>query len=239
MNSRIVCCTTLFLSVSIIAGAAVIFQDNFENITPGNPPSPTVGTYSQLVGNNLVIDNGGSQVLRSIDAADNEAFLVNCLPTNESSWAIIQYTLRINGDNLDLVGINAFNQQLVLRPLGDNLMLNWSADGKTYLNASIGSTMQEAVDLEFDWLPDTDYTVLWRLDAATDTYALQINGTIVRNATVFGDDLTGFYSLAIGSNSLTIGEQTLDNIIIEGVVPEPTSLLLLAAGGVALLRKRK
>ena len=239
MKSSIVLCITLFLSASIIVNAAVMFYDDFENGTAGNPPvGPTIGTYSQQVGTHEIVDTGGNLALKSIDPADDDSFLINCRPTVESPWATVEYTLTIVRDNPVPVGHNAFFQELVLRPLGDNLDLRWGDDGKTYLMPYINGSSQNEIDLSFNWSYDTEYDVHWSIDSDTDTYSLIINGTILQNNVAFGDDLTGLYSLAYGSNSLTVGSQLMDDVIINGV-PEPASLCLLAAGGLALLRKRK
>ena len=240
MKSTIVLCVTLFLSVSIVANAAVIFQDDFQNGTAGNPPvGPTIGSYSQYVGTHQIVDTGsGDLALKSIDATISSAYLVNCAPTVESPWATVEYSFTIVQDNSDLVGDNAFYQELVLRPSGDNLWLSWGSDNKAYLDYSINGQLNGAIDLGFAWNYGTEYDVHWSIDSDTDTYSLLINGTILRNNAAFGDDLTGLHSFAYGSNYVSIATQLMDDVIINGV-PEPATLMMLTAGGLVLLRKRK
>src|SRR5207249_2862070 len=91
--------------------------------------------------------------------------------------ATVSYDIRIEA-NSALVGANAFVQEAILDPLGDNLFLFWGANNQLWLFKSLnGSSFVGPTPTTFGWSFDTDYHVVWEINGATDTSSLSVNGT--------------------------------------------------------------
>lgn len=90
----------------------------------------------------------------------------------------------------------------------------------------------------------TDITVTSLAALESASLALSSTGEVTQGVTVLAIDLSD-YGVALGQSvsSMTFGSTgstvTIDPVLIVGLVPEPATLGLLAAGGLALLRRKR
>jgi len=220
MKKLALACMVLLFYVSLTVNAEVIFLDDFQNSDVGSPPvGPQIGTYLQSVGNHTITDiGGGNLALRSTDGTATGGFVIHCAPTVQPVKSIVEYNFQIEQDTTtNLESLNAFGQELILGPTGNTLYLYWGDDGKTYLRPSINGNSLNPIDLGYNWYFDTDYHVVWNVDAVADTYSLTINGAVLCDNSVFGVDLSSLYGFAYFSNYSTIGNQLIDNVKITEV----------------------
>lgn len=214
-------CRSLFLFGCILGLAArpaaaqeTILRDTFQDDTPGAAPNgPEIGTSGGSAFKHIVIDDGGGDLrLRSSDQDALGGFVYYWNPIHGAEQVAVEYDYRIESGSTPS-GANAFIQELMLVPAGLNLDLWWGDDHLLRVQVYRPSG-NDTLPTTFAWSADTDYHVVWMLDAAADTFALKVNGTAVFFNEPIGYNLQRISSLYAFSNYPTKGDQVMDEIII-------------------------
>lgn len=213
-RSPITALIALLMTFSL-AGPAfgdVVLLDTFEDDTPGNPPNgPEIGIYAQITGDHYVFDDGGNLKLRQSSQSTSSGAVIVWEPTTGPEQMTFEYDFRIEG-NTNPVGANAVYQSLTLRPLGLNLWVEWGNDFLVRVYITYPGGGSNMLTSGFSWAFDTDYHVIVRTDAATDTFDLIISGTPVWVDEPIGDDLEWLWRVNTGINFPTTGSVVIDNV---------------------------
>src|SRR5262249_23552969 len=119
----LVCLTVHTMAAS--SSASTIFLDTYQTNPFG---TPDIGTYQQITGTYAIVDlGGGDKRLRSTATANGFALVAQHTMPPFAPLATVSYDFRIEGNSV-LIGANAFGQEAILNPLGDNLDLFWGSD---------------------------------------------------------------------------------------------------------------
>jgi hypothetical protein len=218
----------MLLAITIVClspsfSQATYLLDTFSDDTIGSPPNgPEIGsaTYGGSGGTHTVFSQAGDRRLRSSDTSASGSILITYIPIAYADLMQVQYLFRVESGAV-LVGQNAFTQQLVLRPIGTNLMLDWGNDKKFYIRITRPGEPTTDISTGISWLLNTDYQVNWTVNLLTDRFTLSVNNTtLVLNGAV-GVDITGMSSLSLSTNYNTTGNQVIDNVTIARICDGP------------------
>jgi hypothetical protein len=202
---------------ALVCGAAamgqdVILLDTYQDDTIGDPPNgPEIGTYIQFGGSHMVDDFGGGDLKVLSYSASGDGYIINMRPIAEPSIVETSYEYLVFG-NSNLVGINALNQQWVLRPIGNNLSLMWGDDLQLRVRVTRAGGASQTYTTGYFWSLDTEYDVVVVTDANADTFTVRINGTDVLANEPFGADFSHIYSLAFSDNFSTSPLRLLNDV---------------------------
>jgi len=217
----------VFPAIALLLWMTCLAQGNYvldtfsDDVTAGLPNGAEIGTATYGGGTGVtheVFDMGSGDLrLRSLDMMVDSGVSIGYFPNGDPSVFQAEYLIRVEG-NSNLVGQNAFSQQLVLRPIGANLSLRWGNDHKLYFGISRpGQTTTTNTDTGLTWNFDQDYQVTWFVDSVNDTFGLIINQNEIYTDSPMGVDLTHLYALYFQSNFVTTGSQVIDNIRISRI----------------------
>jgi hypothetical protein len=211
------------LLVPAVATGQVIFLETYDTSFVGFAPfAPIIGFRVQLVGDHTVVDQGGGDyALRSVTDGTDGGFLINYGTTALTPNTTTTYQFLIE-DGSGPVGANAFLQELILRPLGVNIMLYWGNDYRLWISTTAPGYDSPLLRTEFSWAVETLYDVVVVVTGgAAGTFDLMINNTLVADDHPLNYEVTGLKYLAFACNTVTTSSQILDNIQVIGeqVVP--------------------
>jgi hypothetical protein len=229
------------------AGSTVIFLDDFDNESIGSlPSSPDIGTYSiyPSAGTHTVVnpDGNGDLRLRCDDPSASTGCSFNFAPTvSPTQRTVSEYLFRIESGAIASGFANDFVQQLVLLPLGNNVLVEWAAQGNLagVRIHSGGQQQEQAFFSGFVWAADTDYFVEIETDPVANTYEIFIDGEPMASGTIT-TNFSGLDRLIAKSGSSTKGATQIDDIVITEV-PEPSAAasMVAALGTLVALRRRR
>ena len=230
------------LVVSVIVSdvsATTVFSDDFENVATGSFPAKWTLSYKQpdqINAEAIVVDEatdpgsiyeGGKSVRINFNGGSTSGIQTTFDPVTRG---VVTFFCRIDeaSDDLQLLGL--FNHSNTFAP--DSHLICVSAEPwdnvweYSVSGASIGVPVVFGEYARFDFHFDTD------LDSA----ALYINNQMTGNYP-FENPSDGVTTLrSCDDSGPGTAEWYLDNVT---VIPEPTTLLLLVLGNLALLRKHK
>ncbi len=199
---------------TVSLGQNVILQDTYQDDVIGDPPNgPEVGSYIQISGNHMIDDFGGGDLKLLSHSQAGDGYVINMRPIADAAVAETTYEYLIFGNALPS-GQNAFTQQWILRPLGDNLSLWWGDDQQLRVHITRVGGASETIATGFTWNSDTTYYVSVATDALADTFSIRINGSPVLVDEPFGADFTHLYSLAFADNFATAALRLLNDVRI-------------------------
>ena len=222
---------SLFFSLMLVASYSfgqVVFLDTFSN----SFPNPEIGTYMQTGGTNEIFNNGSNNWLRSVDKSStdvNAGFVVTGYPTSMPVKGTVEYDFQIvpvGGEFPDsYIYLNAFQQELILSPLGNNLFLYWGENNQLHLRKSFNDgTFSDPELINIPWASNTVYHINWTIDADTNRFGLTINGTTFFDNVPFGRDIDNIQAFSFASNMQSTGAQLMDNIKIISTTSHWTSV---------------
>jgi hypothetical protein len=172
-------------------------------------------------------DGGGDLRLFSDDGDTGGSLVVSYEPSERPRVSVTEYVFRVESGGAP-VGPNAFSQEAILLPIGNNLWVDWGPGGDVRVALSQPGQVTQSLDADFAWQPDTDYHVVLLIDAESDEFDLTINGVELFQGTPQGGDFDELRTLAFVSNFSTLGNQVIDDITITAL-PEPSQMALAVA----------
>lgn len=215
------------LILPVVATGQVILQENFDTSFVGFPPRPPqVGFLVQSVGSHLVVNQGGGDyAVRSVSDSASDSFVLNYGTTALTPNTTTTYQFLIEAGSVP-VSANAFAQEVILRPLGVNIMLFWGDDYRVWLTTTAPGLNPPLLRTEFSWAVETLYDVVVVVSGgAAGTFDLMINGTLIVEDYPLDYEVTGMKHLAFACTFATTGSQIVDNIQVIGeqVVPNEST----------------
>ncbi len=214
---------------ALSAFSETILFDQLDDDTPGKPPNkPDIGSYEQLSGAvEVAALSPGDQRLALESKAGSGAAVVY-KPTKEPEDFEVCYLFRVD-PNSKPSGANAYSQQLIFTPAGNNFDLYWGDGGDLFSRYSKGGTSSSLTTLPFNWKPGVDYLVQIAFDKGAGKYRITINSThVVSDSTPFS--YTSLRALAFSQNFPTSGVMYVDNASIKTTPSAAPSIQLKISG---------
>jgi hypothetical protein len=244
----------LIIAVVNTAEATVLSQDDFEGVT-ATSVYPVTGTTTYYPGSMWTMQNQDAQSIAVYDdptAAGGEGSQVLCLKKAASNvpmvktdfansqTAILSFDLYVPSSNKDMRTLN-LNLQDVVTPTNvrtaSYLAINKGNNGWGICAIDASYTWRTIVTPKLDqWAP-----VVVNADAVSKTFTLTYDGVTYNNNGYgyqffdWGDGLA-FNRLFFSQSGAGV-DTRIDNVKVLNSVPEPTTIGLLAMGGLILRRK--
>lgn len=204
---------TLLLSLvtlSAFAQGTVIVLDRFDDDPLGQAPGiPDVGTSGYFgSGAHSVINDYGSQSLRSVDSSGTEGYVIQWLPT--STPAIFEASYRFRMESFSGVAGPILYHRFYVSTTGsqESIIFYWKTDGSLELIASTAAIPS------FTWTTGTTYDVRLKVNCTADTTSLWVNGAPLVADMALGFDCTTMVDFSDGTSFGTLSSRSLDDLKI-------------------------
>lgn len=201
---------TVFSPRAGIAQGTVVLHDSFNDDTLGQAPgSPEIGNSNYLgFGTHTIINDYGSQSLRSVDATTSEGFAIQWLPTTNPVTFDIEYQYRLESyaDSTSTLS----TQRVDVNPVGSPIYFQWKHGGVLEVDSLVTS---------LTWSLNTTYQIRARVNCDNDTLSVWADGNALFLDKALGSSCNFMQAFVSNSSFSATISQSLDEIKVRAIDP--------------------